>query len=58
MGRIGERFARRRAESRPAFVPFLTAGDPSLDRTAEEKNFELTKVHGWPATQFEDVTYG
>jgi tryptophan synthase alpha chain len=35
MGRIGDRFARRRAENRPAFVPFLTAGDPSLDRTAE-----------------------
>jgi tryptophan synthase alpha chain len=33
MGRIGERFARRRAEGRPAFVAFLTAGDPSLDRT-------------------------
>jgi len=35
MGRIGERFARRRAEGRPAFVAFLTAGDPSLDRTVE-----------------------
>jgi tryptophan synthase alpha chain len=35
MGRIGERFARRRAEARSAFVPFLTAGDPSLDRTVE-----------------------
>jgi tryptophan synthase alpha chain len=33
MGRIGERFARRRAEKRPAFVAFLTAGDPSLERT-------------------------
>ena len=33
MGRIGERFARRRAEGRSAFVAFLTAGDPSLDRT-------------------------
>jgi len=33
MSRIGERFARRRAEGRPAFVAFLTAGDPSLERT-------------------------
>jgi tryptophan synthase alpha chain len=33
MGRIGARFARRRAERRPAFVAFLTAGDPSPDRT-------------------------
>ncbi len=35
MGRIGERFAKRRAERRPAFVAFLTAGDPSLGRTVE-----------------------
>jgi len=35
MGRIGERFARRKAQGRPAFVAFLTAGDPSLDRTVE-----------------------
>jgi tryptophan synthase alpha chain len=35
MGRIAERFARRKAEGRAAFVPFLTAGDPSLDRTVE-----------------------
>jgi tryptophan synthase alpha chain len=35
MGRIGERFARRKAEGRPAFVAFLTAGDPSLERTVE-----------------------
>ena len=35
MGRIGERFAKRRAEGRPAFIAFLTAGDPSLDRTVE-----------------------
>ena len=34
MGRIGARFEKRRAEGRPAFVAFLTAGDPSLDRTA------------------------
>jgi tryptophan synthase alpha chain len=35
MGRIGRSFVRRRAEGRPAFVAFLTAGDPSLDRTVE-----------------------
>jgi len=35
MGRIGERFAKRRAEGKPAFVAFLTAGDPSLDGTVE-----------------------
>jgi tryptophan synthase alpha chain len=33
VSRIVERFARRRAEGRPAFVAFLTAGDPSLERT-------------------------
>lgn len=33
MGRIGESFARRREQGRPAFVAFLAAGDPSLDRT-------------------------
>jgi tryptophan synthase alpha chain len=35
MGRIGARFEKRRTEGRPAFVAFLTAGDPSLDRTCE-----------------------
>jgi tryptophan synthase alpha chain len=33
--RIGERFARRKAEGRTAFVAFLTAGDPSLEGTVE-----------------------
>jgi tryptophan synthase alpha chain len=33
MSRIGARLARRKKEGRPAFVAFLTAGDPSLDRT-------------------------
>ncbi len=33
MTRIGERFKRLRKEGRKAFVAFLTAGDPSLDRT-------------------------
>jgi tryptophan synthase alpha chain len=33
VSRIAERFARRKAEGRPAFVAFLTAGDPSLERT-------------------------
>jgi tryptophan synthase alpha chain len=35
VGRIGTRFATARAEGRAAFVAFLTAGDPSLDRTVE-----------------------
>ncbi|MCG6928437.1 MAG: tryptophan synthase subunit alpha [Acidobacteria bacterium] len=35
MSRIGESIARRRAQGRTAFIPFLTAGDPSLDRTVE-----------------------
>jgi tryptophan synthase alpha chain len=35
MGRIGARLARRRAEKKPAFVAFLTAGDPSLGATVE-----------------------
>jgi len=33
MTRIGTRLAQRKHEGRPAFVAFLTAGDPSLDRT-------------------------
>ena len=33
MSRIAGRFARRKAEGRAAFVAFLTAGDPSLERT-------------------------
>jgi tryptophan synthase alpha chain len=43
MGRIGDRFALRKAEGRTAFVPFLTAGDPSLDRTVEAA-WELEKA--------------
>src|SRR5262249_11472111 len=35
MSRIGERFARLRREGRKAFVAFVTAGDPSLERTVE-----------------------
>jgi tryptophan synthase alpha chain len=35
MSRIAERFARRKAEGRRAFVAFLTAGDPSIERTVE-----------------------
>jgi tryptophan synthase alpha chain len=31
--RIGERFARTREEGRTAFVAYLTAGDPSIERT-------------------------
>jgi len=35
MSRIGDRFTRLRAEGRKAFVGFVTAGDPSLERTVE-----------------------
>jgi tryptophan synthase alpha chain len=35
MSRIGQRFARLRAEGRKAFVAFVTAGDPSLEKTVE-----------------------
>ena len=35
MSRIGEAFARRRREGGKTFVAFLTAGDPSLERTVE-----------------------
>lgn len=35
MSRIADRFARLRRDGRKAFVAFLTAGDPSLDRTVE-----------------------
>jgi tryptophan synthase alpha chain len=34
LGRIAARLAQCRASGRPAFVAFLTAGDPSLERTA------------------------
>ena len=33
MGRIAAKLAKRKAEGRPAFVAFLTAGDPSPERT-------------------------
>jgi tryptophan synthase alpha chain len=33
--RIGRRFAQLKKEGRKAFVAFLTAGDPSIDRTVE-----------------------
>jgi tryptophan synthase alpha chain len=33
--RIGDRFATLRADGRKAFVAFLTAGDPSLERTVD-----------------------
>ena len=35
MSRIGESLARRRAQGRTAFIPFLTAGDPSVEHTVE-----------------------
>jgi len=34
MSRIADAFASSRAAGRPAFIPFLTAGDPSPERTA------------------------
>jgi tryptophan synthase alpha chain len=35
MTRIGERFAKLKKEGQKGFVAFVTAGDPSLDRTVE-----------------------
>lgn len=35
MSRIGERLGRLREQGRKAFVAFVTAGDPSLERTVE-----------------------
>jgi tryptophan synthase alpha chain len=35
VSRIGERFRRLREEGRKGFVAFITAGDPSLERTVE-----------------------
>ncbi|MGE5233492.1 MAG: tryptophan synthase subunit alpha [Acidobacteriota bacterium] len=35
MSRIAEAFARCRRERRAAFIPYVTAGDPSLDATVE-----------------------
>ena len=35
MSRLAEAFSSARRAGRPAFVAFLTAGDPSLDRTVE-----------------------
>lgn len=35
MTRIGDRFARLKGEGRTAFIAFLTAGDPSLERSVD-----------------------
>ena len=43
MARIAARLARCKAERRPAFVAFLTAGDPSLERTVSAA-LELEKA--------------
>jgi tryptophan synthase alpha chain len=43
MTRIRQRFAERRQEGNAAFVAFVTAGDPSLDRT-EEIALELDRA--------------
>jgi tryptophan synthase alpha chain len=42
VSRIAEAFARRRARGEAAFVAFLTAGDPSLERTVEA----AVQLHG------------
>ena len=43
MGRIATRLAQCKAEGRPAFVAFLTAGDPSLERSVSAA-LELEKA--------------
>ena len=35
MGRIDHAFSRAKREGKPGFIPFITAGDPDLDTTAE-----------------------
>src|SRR5438874_6853033 len=35
MTRIETKFAQLKAESRKAFIPYITAGDPNLDTTLE-----------------------
>lgn len=35
MGRIEVAFSKSREEGKPGFIPFITAGDPDLDTTAE-----------------------
>ncbi len=35
MNRIAQRFQVLASERKPAFIPYITAGDPTLDRTAE-----------------------
>jgi tryptophan synthase alpha chain len=35
MGRIEQAFSRLKREGKPGFIPFITAGDPDLDTTAE-----------------------
>ncbi len=35
MSRIAEAFSSARAEDRAAFIPYVTAGDPTVERTAE-----------------------
>ncbi len=43
MSAIDDRFAQLRREGKKAFLPFVTAGDPSLDVTAQ-LILELQKV--------------
>ena len=35
MGRIEAAFSKPKREGKPGFIPFITAGDPDLDTTAE-----------------------
>ncbi len=35
MGRIKDAFSQSKREGKPGFIPFITAGDPDLDTTAE-----------------------
>jgi tryptophan synthase alpha chain len=35
LGRIDDAFAQLKQEGKPGFIPFITAGDPDLDTTAE-----------------------
>jgi tryptophan synthase alpha chain len=36
MNRIAAQFSRLRAAGRQAFIPYLTAGDPDLETTAQQ----------------------
>ncbi|MFX5358900.1 tryptophan synthase subunit alpha, partial [Acinetobacter baumannii] len=50
MTRIGDSFARLRREGRRGLIPFITAGDPDLDTTAE-LSVELARAGGATAIE-------